>query len=84
MAMQRIEDMDSLDIESMVSVILEEDHKNPTKYQMTELGDADALWNILNGNKNSSKRAFGLLHGEGQGGFRRGELNIICAGGITR
>ena len=52
MAMQRIEDMDSLDIESMVSVMLEEDRKIPVvQHQMPKLGDADGLWKMLNGNK---------------------------------
>lgn len=74
MAMQRIEDMDSLDIESMVSVMLEEDRKTPVvQYQMPELGDADGLWKMLNDNKSS-----------GKSGFARGELNIICVGGCTR
>lgn len=74
MAMQRIEDMDSLDIESMVSVMLEEDRKIPVvQHPMPELGDADGLWKMLNGNKSS-----------GKSGFARGELNIICVGGRTR
>lgn len=61
MAMQRFEDMDNLDIESMVSTLLEEDHKNPAQHQMPKLGDADGLWNMLNGNKTSAKSAFSLL-----------------------
>lgn len=58
MAMQRIEDMDSLDIESMVSVMLEEDNKaSEVQYPMPKLGDADGLWNMLNANKPSSGKS---------------------------
>lgn len=61
MAMKRFEDMDNLDIESMVTTLLEEDHKNPVQYQMPKLGDTDGLWNMLNGNKTSGKSATALL-----------------------
>lgn len=84
MAMQRFEDMDNLDIESMVSVMLE-DHKAPVvQYPIPKLGDADGLWNMLNANKPSSGKSSFALLGLSKGGFRRGELNIICVGGRTR
>ena len=73
MAMQRIEDMDCVELDTLVSLLLEEDQKNPAKYKMPELGDADGLWKMLNGNKSSGKSGFAL-----------GELNIICVGGRTR
>lgn len=70
MAMKHIEDMNSPDIETMVSKLLGDEKA----YQrMPKLGDYDALWDMLNSNKSS-----------GKSGFARGELNIICAGGITK
>lgn len=68
MAMKRNEDMNSPDIESMVSKLL-------NAYQrMPKLGDYDALWDMLNSNKSSGKSGF----------VRGKTLNIICVGGIKK
>ena len=71
MSMKRNEDMNSPDIETMVSKLLGDENA----YQrMPKLGDYDALWDMLNSNKSS-----------GKSGFVRGKtLNIICVGGIKK
>lgn len=62
MAMQRIEDMNNIDLEALVSELLEIDPKvNPEHHSFDELCET--------------------LMKPSQQGFRRGELNIITAGG---
>lgn len=73
MAMQRFEDMDDMEIDALVSVLLEDDPKlasqlKPETPILLKDGDSKGVWDIL----------------KPQGGFRRGEINIICVGGITR
>ena len=74
MAMQRIEDMNGVELDALVSVLLEDDPKmaaqvKPQPIRLLKDGDSEGVWELL---------------GEPQGGFRRGELNIICVGGRTR
>ena len=74
MAMQRFEDMDDIELVALVSVLLEDDpkmasHVKPEPIRLLKEGDSEGVWDLL---------------GVNQGGFRRGELNIICAGGRTR
>lgn len=69
MALQHIEDMNEMDIECLVSVLLETDPKaaKEMKPETKEPFCIDAF--------------FGQHH---QGGFRLGELNIICSGRNTK
>lgn len=74
MAMKHFEDMNDLDIDALVTVLLEDDPKmaaqvKPEPVRVLEAGDSQGVWDIL---------------GMSQGGIRRGELNVICAGGRTR
>lgn len=68
MAMKHIEDMDEPELNMLVSVLLADDPKMAAELDTTPKEPFD--FNKLV--KNSSR------------GFKRGELNIICAGGITK
>ncbi|AEN94288.1 hypothetical protein SFP_0193 [Salmonella phage SFP10] len=73
MAMQRIEDMSVLDMEATFGDYFESTPKQEKGHLVVSEEFAQKVQDTLPTKLN-----------DGQGGFRRGELNIICAGGITR
>ncbi|WQZ19179.1 hypothetical protein HNGLIVSP_CDS0096 [Escherichia phage 241] len=79
MAMQRIEDMSVLDMEATFGDYFESTPKQEKTPLMGHLVVSEEFAQKV-------RDAHTLLTklDDGQGGFRRGELNIICAGGITR